>query len=340
MIPIEELGALTTSGPIPSLEEIGLLINGPIEEGPGDIIPGLLPKRGQLVIAGETNVGKSLLSLEIISSLVTGSPLWGELSPTLMAKRVLFVLGEHYPQVIQRLAQVTKLKMTDQVWLLGPEQLGYDKWLVSGGKPNIQAISKFQKWAEGADLVVFDPFSAFVSGVEVENDNIQMRLVLDTMSLISQSAGASCIVLAHQGKPMMNQQGKEARRESYAIRGASAIEDAATNIFYLGAGDGSSPVEKAASSKIFNLTLRKYKGEAPPVYRLLRDPVTLTHSLVGTGSETKTYTELMKMDAIAKVGRLQAAFPAFDYRTCIRVAAADLGLSEETLKRRMGVTGS
>lgn len=273
----------------------------------------------------------TLTALEICSCLITEEPLWGELKPTARAKKILYVLGEHYLEVIQRLWAVTKLPMTDQVWLLGPEQLGITKWLVSQGKVNLMAVEKLCKWANGVDLVVFDPFSAFVAGIDVENDNIQMRLVLDTMSIISQKAGASCLILAHQGKPIMNKFGQEQSRKTYAIRGASAIEDAATNIFYMDKAEG----ESAASQnlpmdvKILQLTKRKYKGIAPEEYRLLRDKHTLRHTLLGN----RPFIEVWKIDASAKVAKMQNAFPDMPFREVIRAVAVIQGVSEQTIKR-------
>jgi RecA-family ATPase len=320
------------SSPIPSLESIGISITSPIKEGPTDLIPGLLPRQGQLVIAGQTDIGKSLSALEICSSLTTGKPLWGELEPTIKAKRILYVLGEHYVEVIQRLWQHTKLPMTDQVFILGPEQLGFDKWLVAQGKPNLQAISKFQKWAKDCDLVVFDPLSAFVTGIDVENDNIQMRLVLDTMTGVAQSTGASCLVLAHQGKPYMGQDGQEHARKSYAIRGASAIEDAATNIFYLGKSAGVSDVaQKATDNQIFAMTRRKYKGSAPSEYKLLRDPITLTHTLLGN----RPFVEVMKIATQAKMYRLREALPEMSTRDVVKIIAATEGINERTVWRHL-----
>ena len=321
------------SNPIPPLEEVGTRLTAPIPEGPVDIIPGLLPRRGQLVIAGATDVGKSLTALEICSSLVSGQPLWGELEPTIRAKRILYVLGEHYNEVIMRLWQVTQLPMTEDVWILGPEQLSYDKWLVSQGKPNVQAISKFTAWATGCDLIVFDPFSAFVTGIDVENDNVQMRLVLDTMSVISQSVGASCLVLAHQGKPTVGRDGTEYKRRSYAIRGASAIEDAATNIFYLDRAEGeSSAAAETSDYRIFELRKRKYKGIAPEGYRLLRDPHRLTHSLLGN----RPFVQVRSIDTQAAFARMQTALPSLTRGEAVKALAAVKGLSEETVRRALG----
>lgn len=258
-------------GPIPSLEEIAVPITAPIEEGPGDLIPGLVPKAGQLVIAGETNVGKSLIALEVVSSLTTGLPLWGDkrLTPTDTVNKVIYLLGEHYNEIIQRLWRKTGLPMSENVWLLGPQQLAGDKWLISSGKANLPALEKLKKWCEGAGLIVFDPLAAFIAGVDVENDNTQMRAVLDQMSLIAGNSGAASLILAHQGKPMQDKFGGEHSRKKYAIRGASAIEDAATNIFYM------NHIEK---TRVYQLINRKYKGVAPDCFELLRSEETLTHT--------------------------------------------------------------
>ena len=315
------------------LEDIACRLTDTPEEGPPDAIPGLMPKHGQLVISGETNVGKSLAALEIASSLATGNPLWGSLEPAMRINKILYVLGEHYVGVIQRLLQVTRLPMPDTAYILGPEKLGFDKWLVSHGKPNSGSISKFQRWAEGVDLIVWDPLSAFVLGSDAESDNIGMRLVLDMMSLVSQTSGSASLILAHHGKPGMDRMGNEYTRSRYATRGASAIEDAATNIYYMQQAE--SHTGKQADGKLFDLNLRKYKGNAPEKYRLLRDPDTLTHTLLGNRG---AYQDVQKAQLLSKIHRLQIAQPQMEYRTCVRLIAAAEGLSEETVKRQIGLS--
>lgn len=320
--------------PIPALEDIAISITDEIKEGPSDLIPGLLPRQGELVIAGETNVGKSLMALEICSSLITGDKLWGELEPAKKVGKILYVLGEHYNEVIQRLALHTKLPFTEEVYLLGPEQLNYDKWLVTNSKPNIHSINKFKKWAEGCDLIVFDPFASFMVGEGAENDNIGARLVLDSMSLVAQTAGASCLILAHQGKPMMDKFGNEQTRKTYAIRGASGIEDAATNIFYMGKAKGESEAaQRAADGEIFSLTCRKYKGVAPNEYRLLRDPDTLTHRLLGN----RPFVEVKRIATQARLGKLLAHVPGIDRNQAILILAALQDCSERTIRRDLGL---
>ena len=319
--------------PIPSLEEIAERFTDPIGDEPVDIIPGLVPKAGQVIIAGETNVGKTLAAIEIVSSLVTGEKLWGELEPTCRAKKVLYVLGEHYTDVARRLWLHTKLPLTDEVFILGPEQLNYDRWLVANSKPNIHAIDKFRRWAEGCDVLVFDPYASFMIGEGAENDNIGARLVLDSMSLIAQSAGASCIVLAHQGKPIMDMHGREQSRKTYAIRGASGIEDAATNIFYMGRAKGDSEAAKAAEGDIYSLICRKYKGVAPAEYRLLRDPYNLTHTLLGN----RPFVEVRRLATEGKLGRLLSKCPNLTRSQAYEIIAALEGIDVRTVRRHLGL---
>lgn len=279
----------------------------------------------------------SLVALEICSSLITGRPLWGELYPNARAGKILYVLGEHYTEVIQNLWAKTRLPLTENVLIIGPEKLGADKWLINNGKPNLYAMDKFKRWAEGMDLIVFDPLASFIVGKEgTENDNLQMRLVLDAMSLIAQSTGASCLVLAHQGKPSIGQNGKEIKRTKYATRGASGIEDAATNIFYMGEGSGDSTAAQAASSggRIIELNCRKYKGEAPDQFRLLRDPSTLTHTLVGN----RPFVEVQRIDTQAHFARFALAFPSASQSDIIKMIAVSKNVSERTIYRHLGQT--
>lgn len=321
------------AGPIPALEEVAVRLNSPIRPGPPDLIPGFIPRQGQVIIAGTTNVGKTLITLEIIHSVTTGEPLWGELEPAMRLKKVLYVLGEHHVEAVQRHLLKTGLKMPDEVFIVGPEQLMYDKYLVSGGKHNVQAINKFMKWVKGCDLIVFDPLSAFLTGDGgIENDNVQMRAVLETMGVIAQSVGASCLVLAHQGKPTMNQYGQETKRVSYAIRGASATEDAATNIFYM--DQVSNPaIQQATGGEVFELVCRKYKGDGTPKLTLLRNKETHTHILMSD----KPFESVRKIDLRAKFARFQDDNPKFDDATIYKMIATSEGRPVDTIKRWMGM---
>lgn len=271
------------------------------------------------------------IALEIVSCLTTGAPLWKEKKPTEVIGRVLYVLGEHYNDIVKGLWHRMGVPMGDDVWILGPEQLTVDKWLVQSGKQNPVAISKLIKWAEGADLIVFDPLSAFLTGSDAENDNIQMRLVLDSMSLIAQSVNASCLVLAHQGKPAVGKDGQEYARTKYAIRGASAIEDAATNIFYMSRVMGASTVAETRDSKVFEMRNRKYKGDAPEKYELVKDPHNLTHTLLGN----RPYIQVRQMETQSTYARFSISFPEASKSDLLKMVECATGLSEASIRRAL-----
>lgn len=310
----------------PALEQVAIRLNSPVEHAEPDIIPGLLPRNGGTLITGETNVGKSLISLEIVSSFITGAPLWNQIKPTDTAKKIVYILGEHHNGVIQRLWQRTQLPITDHVWLLGPEQMSYDRWLVNSGKPNLVSIEKFKKWCDGADLIVWDPISAFVCGADgLENDSITMRMVIDSINLISAAVGSTSLILAHQGKPMIDQFGKEHGRTKYATRGTSAQEDAATSVFYL---------NKDREDGRYELVQRKYKGDAPASYQLQRSKETLTHRVL----ENNGYIESKRLDARNRIGRLMTSHPNFTYRTAASILASLDGVPKDTMFRWLGIT--
>lgn len=302
-----------------ALRNAAIPIETPLPPEPPELIPGLLPRRGQLVIAGETEVGKTLVALEVLSALLTGGKLWGHLDVE-PVKRVLYVLGEHYAGVVQRLwLQARLIAPPESLWLLSPEKFP-NRWLVAAGRVQEEPIRRLRTWCQDMDAVVFDPLSAFVVGVDAENDNAAMRTVIDVMTRVTQEAKASCVILAHKGKPGL-EKGREINRQSYAIRGASAIEDAATNIFYL--------EREGKDSDIFQLRRRKYKGEAPEEYILVRHH--LRHTMVPLGKKARIAEKRIKF--LAKLAEFQHSCPELTQTRAIEVLAKLEGVGERTVWR-------
>lgn len=317
---------------VPSIYDLAVPITTQLPDESPDIISGLIPKDDLVVIVGPTNIGKTLLALEICSALVTGNTLWGSLKPEVKARKILYVLGEHRTRKLLDLSRKTRLELNEDILVLGPEKLGMNKYLISGGRQNVDNINMFRKWSEGMDFIVFDPLASFIVGVDSENDNSVMRLLIETVNSISMTSGASCLLLGHMGKPSVDYvSGREFHRASYALRGASGSEDAATNIFYLQQSESNA---KQGDGKLYDLIQRKYKGDAPERYRLLRDPDTLTHTLLGNRG---AYQDVQKAQLLSKIHRLQIAQPQMEYRTCIKLISAAEGLSEETVKRQIGL---
>lgn len=315
------------------LEEVAELLDSPIEPGPPDLIPGLIPKKGQVLIVGETNVGKSTVAIEICSSLVTGAPLWDQLQPTIEAKKIAYILGEHHNDTLKRIQQRTKLPMRERVWLLGPQMLGNNKSLVVRAEKVESSIRQIRDWVAGVDLVVFDPLSAFISGEDAENDNIGMRKLLNAMDDICQPIGAACLILGHSGKPMIDQYGKAHAKKSYATRGASGIEDAATNVFYMVTSGGKSGAAEGTDGRVFSLVTRKYKDEVPSEYQLIRNLHTGVHRLI---EGTRPFIEIRRQEVRAKYHGIKTALPELTERQIVRMLVETEGKDTITIRRYLG----
>lgn len=255
----------------------------PPEPGVPDLIPGLLKRHARLLITGETNVGKTLVGLELAYTLLTGEPLWGSLVPTHSVAQITYVMGEHDKEYLKEQWALLGLTAPEGFWVLPPP----GKRLVARGDTMVGHQELYRQWCQGSGVVIFDPLGAFASGQDVENDNALMRSAIDAMEIVA--APGALVVLAHMGKPTFDpKEGRFKRRESYATRGGSAIEDAVTECFYM---------EKDPEHDAYLLRRRKYKGQAPHFYRLSRDAVSLRHTLIAKG-----LTDAEKRDLKSKAG--------------------------------------
>ena len=303
-----------------SLTSVGIPIETPVLH-PAETIPGLLPTTGQLILAGDTNVGKTLVALEIASAVLTGGLLWGAL-PVRKGEKVLYVLAEHHTSTLQGLWEKTGLPTPPRsLWVVGPHEFS-DHHVLVRGVPQFLVLQQMQAWATECALVVFDPLAAFVRGENVENDNAQMRLVVDSLTGVAERAGAACVILAHSGKPSRGEHGERIQRGEYRIRGASAIEDAASAVFYMEHGTGG----------VFTLRRRKYKGaQEPRTYALARDPETLRHTLVsGRPATHDKQTQFLE--------KLQKMTETMLRPDAMRLLCSLEGVSESTAYRWVGGT--
>ena len=248
-------------------------IEDPLDPGAPEVIPGLLPRHGHLALVAETNVGKTLLALEIIESVLTGRPLWGQLTPTETYQRVAYVVGEYDDNYVKQLWVKLEASAPPHSIRLLPRRT-----LVSQGQVHSEHVRTYKEECAGCQLVIFDPFSAFVIGPDVENDASLTRATINTMLEIA--GGHSVIIPAHMGKPYYLDTAKDyVQRGSYAARGSSSIEDTPMACFYF-----TQSRSEASPDALFYLKNRKTKFGAPPGYFLLRDPDTLRHKLINVRS--------------------------------------------------------
>lgn len=309
------------------------LIYDPLPTDLPELIPGLLPESGTAGIVGETDTGKSLIACEIGSSLLTGMPLWGSIEPVRAIDRVVYILGEHTCQTIQGLFHRTKLPHAGKFLLIGPEHLHPYKALVIGGVQQGIAVDRLMKWTEGAGLIVFDPLGGFAQGLNTENDSASMRTLIDSMSLIATKHGSACLILSHMGKPVMNQEGQEIRRTSYAMRGSSAQEDALTHVFYL--RKALQVKQQHHDTERYDLSIRKFKGNpSSEVYRLSRDAETKRNTLINAKPTRGSYPDRKEVEEYRRrIQRILEANPAFSPDTALKMVSDGEGLAVATLER-------
>lgn len=309
------------------------LMYDPLPTDVPELIPGLLPESGITGIIGETETGKTTLSLEIGASLLTGEPLWGSLVPIRTVDKVVYILGEHTASTAQGLYHRLKLPHSGKFHLIDPPMLHPYKALVIGGVQQQIAIDRLLKWSEGAGLIVFDPLGGFAQGLSTENDSSSMRTLIDSMSLIAQKTGAACIINAHQGKPRMDETGVEIRRTTYAARGSSAIEDAMTHIFYL--RRAMQVKQQSTHEERYDLSIRKFKGNpSSDVFKLSRDPETKRNTLINAKTSKSNYpTRDEVQEYRRKIQRILENNPGFEPDTALKMISDSEGLPMATLER-------
>jgi len=189
-----------------------------------DVISGgILPEAGSLLLAGESEAGKSMLSMEIALHLAIGRQLFNATYLVPQLRKVLVFQCENpFPQVQQRLQRmirgmgVTLEDFNDNLAFADPVTQ-YNITKKKSIERMIQVIELYQ-----AEVIILDPLSSFHSFDE--NDNSKMRSTLDNVTHVSRVTGCACILVHHYGKP------QKGRDDSYRLRGASSIKDWADSI--------------------------------------------------------------------------------------------------------------
>lgn len=276
-----------TSAPFP----LDVWVWSPPEPGPPDLIPGLLPRHGHLLIAGETDVGKTTVALEIAQAVLTGQPLWGVTAVTEVITKVAYIMGEHHESIVQSLWRLMDFGGQPAIRIHPPSAR---RPLVSRGITMERSRDYLKEWCQGSQLVIFDPLNAFAAGSDVENDSANMRACINAMEDVT--AGGALLILGHMGKPYFDKdRQKYQHRTTYASRGSSAIEDSVTCCYYMIQDDAKEHANR------FRLVRRKYKGDAPTFYLLQRDDKNC-HTLIG-GGKTRAQISAARSAAGAQGGR-------------------------------------
>ncbi len=180
-----------------------------------------------MLLAGYGASGKTLISQSLGLSVAAGVPAWGRFA----IDRGLVVhadLEQGFRATARRYQRLT-------IGLdLEPPEL--DGMLLLACLPSLyltskKALAEYARVADGAKLVIIDSLRAATAGLD-ENDS-RIRKCLDDLTRISETTGATFLVLHHAGKP------KEAHADQRTIaRGSSAIFDACGSVYVIAGAKG------------------------------------------------------------------------------------------------------
>jgi RecA-family ATPase len=185
------------------------------EQIPPDVIgKGFLLHQGHTIISGQSGVGKSLLRTEIALHLAMGID-W-LCFPIKESKRVvIFQYENSIPMEYRRIIRMNKSlnfgPFHNAIKFVHPSKR-FDLRLDKDRGKLLERV----KSSEG-EVIIYDCLSNLHS--VNENDNMEVRAVLETLSHINATLGTACLVMHHFGKPA------EGQAEQYKARGASSIID-------------------------------------------------------------------------------------------------------------------
>lgn len=252
---------------------------------------GILPEGGGLILAGESGVGKSIIRTGLAIHLVMGWELWG--LPVPKSRKVLIIQFENPRSTEQyRLRQMLKgLGITSfpNKLIFADPTIRLDLSLKRDRQKAVDLVK-----GSGAEVVIWDPLSSIHSANE--NDNIQIRSVLDTITEINRKANTSAIVIHHFGKP------QEGQQLEHRTRGASSIKDWADTLIAV--------TSKPHNNKILRqLTFLKVRNgpEHKPIL-LERDKETFVHTVTEEESLCNPGKVAEILKAMGGEARTQAEF--------------------------------
>lgn len=184
------------------------------------------------LLAGYGFSGKTLAAQALGLALVAGRPVWAAYPPTRLPDgrrhRVLHVDFEQGERLTRRRYQRLAVAM-------GADLAGLGDGLGLVVMPDLTLTEGCAtRWAElmaGRDLVIIDSLRAASAGLD-ENSS-EIRAGLDMLGHVSEQTGCRPLVILHARKPS-----DDAPAGRYAIRGSSAIYDAADSAYLFAAAKG------------------------------------------------------------------------------------------------------
>lgn len=228
-----------------------------------DIIAnGILPNGGGMILAGESGEGKSLLRLELAIHLTLGWDIWNLDIPK--TRKVLIIQFENTEYIeayrLRKMLGGLNLDTCPSNLMFSTPLTRFDIGEQTDQARLVRMIQKYR-----ADVVIYDPLTS-LHRIN-ENDNVQMRAVLDNITEVNRKTGAASIILHHYGKPSSDSDA------SHRTRGASSIRDWADTLIGVSRKKGEAILRTLDFIKVRN-------GPEPKPMTLERSKETFLHKPV------------------------------------------------------------
>lgn len=212
---IEQVAVTPTWTPPKNFFTAGDLLSTSYELKKPIIGKGIMPDNSHIIISGEPGVGKSLLREELALHLVVGWDWLGfEIST---ARKVAIFQYENSEQIeqtrLRRMCYGLGIREIPKGRLVYVDRKNRINLSLKGDRKRLQELVRESE----AEVIFYDCLSNLHAAKE--NDNIQMRDILDSLTEINAILGTSCVVIHHFGKPT------EGQGNAYRTRGASSIID-------------------------------------------------------------------------------------------------------------------
>jgi RecA-family ATPase len=239
---------MTTSKKKRSPIGIDEILRKEIRKSPPVLINGVLPGEGGMLLAGESEIGKSLMRAEWSVLLACGLDVYGMKTPS--AQTVCVFQSENSlsteKERIQRIMAGHGIESVHN--RIHYARFTWERSLLSKSfrEAAIQQIE-----IVGATVCFWDPLISFLPSTVNENNNVAMRAALDNITYINRQCKCAAIVIDHFGQP-----GSDPKSEiplKYRIRGASAKRDWADTIIAVQAtakSENPGPGRKLSFTKI------------------------------------------------------------------------------------------
>ena len=201
-------------------------------EFPPPLIDGLLEASDSLLLTGSSGLGKSLMVLVIALAVAIGRTLFN-LFDISRARKVLLLQSENSLKATRN-----RISALLEAYESSPDYGAYEKGLdkifttmvgddcrISGNLMDPTFLNTLTDIIDSIEpgLLILDPLISFHSGSE--NDNVEMRSVLDTLTKVASERHVAVLVVHHHGKGD--------HRGANQSRGATAITDWARGILTL-----------------------------------------------------------------------------------------------------------